>query len=86
MSDTPPDRPWLQRKVLGAYLRAWFYVMRAVDRVASRIVRWIRRHRSNVELRFGPHETHAERAAAADRAIARLNARADRHRATQGEP
>lgn len=60
----PADRPWLQRKVLRLYLRFWHRVDRMVDRAASRLSRWIFLHRSNMEYRFGPDDTLAERKAA----------------------
>lgn len=48
------DKPYPQRKLLHAYLRATHHLMRGVERVSSAVVKWIFHHRLDVEYRWGP--------------------------------
>lgn len=57
------DKPYLQRKLLYAYLRATHHLMRGVERVSSKVIRGIYHHKIDVECRWGPVQTQAEREA-----------------------
>ena len=57
------DKPYLQRKLLYAYLRATHHLMRGVERVSSKVIRGIYHHKMSVEWRWGPVQTQAEREA-----------------------